>query len=475
MNETLVKDGVEAILARLKVANDAFSKIYPGDTGARQPVHTVYGGAQLFKFDTVQKVGKLAQKSFQRWAPDFVKFAHTLRLPGSEHLSQSISHYDGLVSGMSRETLHAEFPHVWLANEVFTRVNKKLAEEPIEDYRIDFEDGYGNRTDEEEDQQAKIAAAEVALAMERGTLPPFIGIRLKPLTEELKRRSVRTLEIFLSSLLEKTGGKLPENFLITLPKVIIKEQVTAFDEILCLLERANDLPERSLKIEFMIEQAQAFINDDGECTLRSIVRESQGRCFGMNLGTYDLTASFDVTATHQGMDHPACNFARHMMKAATAGTGIFLADGGTNIIPVEPHKGDNLSEEQIEENAESIYRAWKLSYDQISNSLLNGFYQGTDLHPAQLPIRYAACYAFFLDGLDAASGRLKLFTQKAAQATLLGDVFDDAATGQGLLNYFLRALNCGAISLDDVTSTGLTLDEIRSKSFVQIVQGRRNK
>ncbi len=88
---------------------------------------------------------------------------------------------------------------------------------------------------------------------------------------------------------------------------------------------------------------------------------------------------------------------------------------------------------------------------------MNGFYQGWDLHPAQLPTRYAAVYAFFLEGLDAASDRLTNFVTKAAQATLVGEVFDDAATGQGLLNYFLRAMNCGAITeREAVEQSGLT-------------------
>ena len=96
-----------------------------------------------------------------------------------------------------------------------------------------------------------------------------------------------------------------------------------------------------------------------------------------------------------------------------------------------------------------VHRAWKLHYNHIQHSLTNAFYQGWDLHPAQLPTRYAAVYSFFLDGLEAASERLKNFVEKAAKATLVGDVFDDAATGQGLLNYFLRAVNCGALTEEE--------------------------
>src|SRR5438270_3445183 len=145
----------------------------------------------------------------------------------------------------------------------------------------------------------------------------------------------------------------------------------------------------------------------------------------------------------------ACDFAKHMMQVSFAGTGIWLSDGATNIMPVGPHRaheGASLTSNQIDENRVVVHRAWKLHYDHIQHSLVSGFYQGWDLHPAQLPTRYAAVYAFFLDGLEAASERLRSFVAKAAQATLVGDVFDDAATGQGLLNFFLRALNCGAMS-----------------------------
>jgi hypothetical protein len=174
------------------------------------------------------------------------------------------------------------------------------------------------------------------------------------------------------------------------------------------------------------------------------------------------------------MLHPACDFARNVMQVAFGGTGVWLSDGATNIMPIAPHRGDNLTAEQIAENNRAIHRAWRLHYDHCRNSLANAFYQGWDLHPAQLPTRYAAVYTFFLEGLDAASKRLRNFVEKAAQATLVGDVFDDAATGQGLLNYFLRAINCGAITEEEaIRRTSITLDELRSGSFVKILKNRQ--
>ncbi|MBC7931743.1 MAG: hypothetical protein H7Z38_14380 [Rubrivivax sp.] len=228
----------------------------------------------------------------------------------------------------------------------------------------------------------------------------------------------------------------------------------------------------------MVETTQSIINHRGESNLPLLLEAARGRCTAAHFGTYDYTASCQITAAHQHMTHPACDFARHMMQVAFGGTGVWLSDGATNIMPVPAHRaaaGATLTEEQEEENRRSVHRAWKLHYDHVQHSLTNAFYQGWDLHPAQLPTRYAAVYTFFLESLEAASERLSNFVEKAARATLVGDVFDDAATGQGLLNYFLRAINCGAVSEPEaIRLTGLTTDELRSGSFVKILKNRRH-
>ncbi|MDQ2856665.1 MAG: aldolase/citrate lyase family protein, partial [Acidobacteriota bacterium] len=333
--------------------------------------------------------------------------------------------------------------------------------------------------DNEEDGHAASAAGEVADGITEHTLPPFIGIRIKPLTEELRERSFRTLKIFVTTLLDKSGGTLPDGFVVTLPKVTIPEQVSALADFFEVIEKETGLAAGSLKLELMIETTQSIINDSGEINLPLLLAAARGRCVAAHFGTYDYTASCSITAAHQHMMHPACDFAKHMMQVSFAGTGIWLSDGATNIMPVAPHRFDGagapLTAEQIEENRAVVHRAWKLHYDHIQHSLVNAFYQGWDLHPAQLPTRYAAIYAFFLQSLDAASERLKNFVEKAAKATLVGDVFDDAATGQGLLNYFLRATNCGALTEEEaVDLSGLTLAELRSGSFVKILKNRQH-
>jgi hypothetical protein len=315
----------------------------------------------------------------------------------------------------------------------------------------------------------------VARGMKEGTLPPFIGIRIKPFTEELRERSMRTLDIFVTTLVKATGGKLPANFVITHPKLQVVEHVSCLIEVLELLEEKLGLAAGSLKIELMVETPQSIFNDKGEMSLPILVKAGKGRVTGAHFGTYDYTAGCNITALHQRMDHPACDFARHAMQVALAGTGVFLSDGATNVMPVAPHRGEGLTQDQIAENRLVVHRAWKLHYDHCMNSLVNAYYQGWDLHPAQLSTRYAAVYAFFLEGLPAATARLKNFIEKAAQATLVGDVFDDAATGQGLLNFFLRGINCGALTEEEALVTGLTLDELRGRSFVKILANRRGK
>ncbi len=447
MSTTLSDDVLRDVMAPLQRANADFAARQPGDSGARQPVHTVYGGAQLFRADVASRMGALALRSLDQFAPDAATFAQALGIAPR------------------------------LADTVYARVREKLAREPVEDFRADFEDGYGNRPDAEEDGHAESVAAEMARGARDGVLPPFIGIRIKPFTEELRARSVRTLDLFLSTLVREGGGTLPGNFVVTLPKITVPEQVTAMADLCDRFEPALGLAAGALRFEMMVETPQSIFADDGTVALPRLLEAARGRCTAAHFGTYDYTASNNITAAHQHMNHPACDFARQVMQVSLAGRGVWLSDGATNVMPVAPHRaapGETLSAAQEEENRAGVHRAWKLCHDHIQHSLVLGFYQGWDLHPAQLPVRYATVYAFFLDGIDAAAERLRNFVAKAAQATLVGDVFDDAATGQGLLNFFLRAINSGAIAEDEAAPLcGLTVEELRTRSFVKILAGRR--
>ena len=449
MKTSLAAETQRSIVDRLKQANLATLAKFPGDSPHRQPVHTVYGGAQLFKATTAPRSSQIAIAALEEYGKDPATFAAALGIPEA------------------------------LAGIVRARVAEKLLAEAVEDFRIDFEDGYGARPDAEEDGHAIQAAEEVKKGMDAKSLPPFIGIRIKPFTEELRTRSFRTVDLFVTHLAGLTGGKLPQPFIVTLPKITAAEQVAALAAILDELEAKSSIPKGSIQIELMVETTQSIFGADGAVALPSYVAAARGRCTGAHFGTYDYTANCSITAAFQHMRHPACDFAKHVMKVALAGTGVFLSDGATNIMPIAPHRakdGQKLTDAQQKENLASVHRAWKIAFDDVTHSLENGFYQGWDLHPAQLPVRYAALYTFFLAGFESASSRLRSFIDKAAQATLLGDVFDDAATGQGLLNYFLRAVNCGAVTAEEcMQKTGLSQDELRTRSFVKILAGRTKK
>lgn len=476
MNLSITDQEKESLLGTLGTANLKFQKTYPGDKPDRQPVHTVYGGANLFKSDTTNKMGDIALKSLQTYAPNFVALANVLKLDNYEHFPTLQADIDALtkkLDAMSEEERKGE--PAWLAYSVYNKIVKKLKREAVEDFRIDFEDGFGNRPNDEEDATAVNAANELAKGMKEGTISPFIGIRVKPFTEDLKARGVRTLDIFLTTLLTATNGQLPANFVVMLPKVTIPEQVTTMVRFFEIIEKKFNLATGTLKMETMVEATQIIMDDEGRNPLMRIIRAGEGRLINAHFGTYDYTASCGITAKYQTMAHPVCDFAHHMTKVALSHTGIFLSDGATNVMPVAPHRGDNLTYEQQQENHESVHNAWRIGYHHTTHSLINGLYQGWDLNPAQLPMRYAATYNFFLSSYSDAVFRLKTFVERAAISTLTGDIFDDAATGQGLLNFFLKAINCGAITEEEATATGLTLEEIRSRSFYRILEGRRNK
>ena len=474
MKLSIQENDKDELLSQLRTANLKFQHTYPGDKPDRQPVHTVYGGANLFKSDTCLKMGEIALNGLKTYAPNFVALAKVLKLSGHEHLPLSIKDIEQLTArldAMTEEERKQEY--AWLSYSVYNKMIKKLQTEAVEDFRIDFEDGFGNRPNEEEDATAIKAANELAIGMKNKTISPFIGIRIKPFTEDLKARGVRTLDLFLTELLSKTNGKLPDNFVVMLPKVTMPEQMATIVRFFEIIEKANGLQSGTIKMETMVEATQIIMDEEGRNPLMKIIRAAEGRCVAAHFGTYDYTASAGITARYQTMSHSVCDFAHHMTKVALGGTGIFLSDGATNVMPIGPHRGDHLTFEQLSENRESVHNGWQIGFKHTTHSLINGLYQGWDLNPAQLPMRYAATYNFFLSSYEDAVFRLKSFVDRAAISTLTGDIFDDAATGQGLLNFFLKAMNCGAITEEEALSTGLTLNEIRSRSFFRILEGRR--
>lgn len=426
-------------LATLNRTFTEFYRTYPELAGRastqRQPLHTVYGGAHIWNAHSTQRMADLAQACLDTYATDASAFAGALGQGD-----------DG-----------ANWAHI------YARVRAKLQTEAVEDYRIDFEDGYGPRPDAEEDGHAASSAAETAKALRENSLPQYCGIRIKPLSPEYASRSLRTLDLFLNTFLQDSKGALPPNFVVTLPKVLHPVQTELLATHCAAIETKWHLPHRSIRIELMIETSQLIATNQ----LLALIPACDQRLRGVHFGTYDYTASCDVVAHYQTMDSPVCDYAKHVIQTNFAGTGIWLSDGATTTMPVGPHKGKALSESQSAENRAEVHKAWRLSWANIRHSLASGWYQGWDLHPAQLPVRYAAVYHVFLQNYASAAERLRAFVQRSAQATRVGSVFDDAATGQGLLNYFIRGLNCGALTQEEVDATGVPAEVLANRSFAR--------
>jgi citrate lyase beta subunit len=407
----------------------------------------VYGGAQLFRADSARKIGALALKSLAQYAPDPETLAAAL----------------GIAEASSDP------------GRLRARIVDKLTREPVEDYRIDFEDGYGHRPDAEEDGHCASVGTEVADGFRRGALPPFVGIRIKPVSAELHRRSLRTLDLFVTAVARALDGGFVPGFRVTIPKVVHRAQIAAVAACCDALERRLGLPEGTLRLEIMVETPQSIVDAEGRSPLRGFVEAGNGRVAGAHFGAYDYTALCGITASWQHLRHPACDFARHLMQVSLAQSGVHLSDSVTTTLPVPVHRQgpEPLTGEQLRENIAAIHHAWRLHFDNVRHSLVHGFYQGWDLHPAQLIPRYAAVYGFFSAARDAAAARLRHFVAQATHATLVGDVFDDAATAQGLVNFFVRGVNSAALTPTEAEETGLTLDELRARSFARIIEQRR--
>lgn len=420
----------------------------PSRLRCRSPVHVVYGGAHLFKSDTPKKLGRIALNTLGAYAAASPKFAAAV--------------------GLDPETA-SEF-----AETIYRRTIQKLQTEPVEDFRIDFEDGYGFRPDEEEDSHAASAAKELAASFDEGTITAFSGIRIKSLAVETRERSVRTLRIFLETFLARTTGKLPADFVVTLPKITCPDEVKRLVDLLEEIEETDGLADGSIGIEIMIETPQAVIDHKGRFAPSRLVRAAGGRCRSVHFGAYDYTSLLGISASRQGIDHDACNFARQAMLVSLAPLGIRLSDSVTTQLPVPPNRGDSLSEDQISQNSEVVHAAWRKHFENVTRSMANGFYQSWDLHPNQLPTRFAAVYAFFLESFEIQGRRLRGFIEKASQANLTGSVFDDAASARGLINFFRQGVDCGALTADEVEKAGgLTLGELRRGSFSEIIENRR--
>jgi citrate lyase beta subunit len=396
--ESLVTELVGELDERLAGVDAALARHYPGERPGRQPVHTVYVPADRFHAALVADHGRAALAVTE------------------EHESMLLDLLDGDV-------------------DLLARVREKISREPVEDLRIDFEDGYGVRSDDEEDADARRAADELRASIDAGGAAPWNGIRFKGFESPTRRRGVRTLALFVARLVE--GGPLPDGFVVTLPKVTAVEQVEALVHTAGRLEASLGLPDGALRFEIQVETPQSILGPDGTALVARMVHASAGRCTGLHYGTYDYSAFCGIAAAHQSLEHPVADHAKAVMQAAAAGTGVRLSDGSTNVLPVGP--------------PDQVRAAWQNHLRLVRRSLARGYYQGWDLHPAQLPTRFAATFAFYRDGFPAAAARLRDYVGRSDSGVL-----DEPATARALADVLLRGLDCGALSAAEVAgATGL--------------------
>jgi len=426
MSRSLPEDDVRDLLTRVSEVATAARDRYAGDRPGRQPLHTLYVPADRFSERTAVEYGEEARRLLETHAPDEVSFATAF----------------GIDPGVAAVTR--------------ARVMDKLEREPVEDLRIDFEDGYGAPRDEEEDRHAVEAARAIGEARRAGVGTPFFGLRVKSFADGMEGRSVRTLDLFITNLVGSTGN-VPDGLVVTFPKVVASEHVTLFAETLGRLEGALGLGEGSLRFEVQVETPQSVVDATGAVAAHRIVDVAGGRLTAMHFGVFDYTASLGLMPWEQRLDHPANDFARQAVQVALAGTGVRISDGSTNVVPAS-------------DGTEDVRAAWRAHAANVRHSLAAGIYQGWDLHPAHLASRYAAVYGWLLPRLDDAVSRVRAWRELAPA----DGVLDEPATVKSLLRYLRFAVTAGAVEEPDVlTRANLTSADLFGKEVTGDSSQRR--
>lgn len=385
-----ILDPVDASLARE----------YPGDKIGGQPIHTVYVPASTAAADVPSRWGE-----------------------------------EALALLDSRSAVFDELDR----SGVLPVVRNILRTNPVQDLRIDFEDGYGWRSDAVEDGHAREAGRTLGAWSADPRGPSWMGVRTKGLAPHERARGFRTLELVLDA-----AGGVPDGFVFTVPKLRAVEQVDAVVALCEELELAHGLAERSLRFELQIESPQAIVGSNGTATLAPALHRASGRCTSLHYGTYDYSAAVGITSAQQSLAHPAADHAKNVMLAAAAQTGVWVSDGSTQVVPVG-------TDHEVES-------AIKRHFDLVTRSLERGFYQGWDMHPSHLATRWTATLSFFRSAMPTAASRVAAYLDSAA-----GGMMDEPATAQALAAVLVRGLDAGAATEADLQdiSTSITRDVLQ--------------
>ncbi|MEU8380028.1 aldolase [Streptosporangium sp. NPDC048865] len=369
------------------------SALYPYRPAEWQPVHTVYVPADRFGAATTREWGDSALELFRRHLPE-------------AGLAAILGTTPGLYPAAGGD----------LFEDVHERVAAKLAREPVEDLRIDFEDGYGTRPGEE-DGHARAAAEAIAAMHAAGTLPRRWGLRVKSFADGDPVRAVRTLDGFLTGVTER-AGHLPGGFVVTFPKVLMRGYLDQFADCLGALEDGLGLVAGTLRFEIQVEAPQTVLLLDA-----GLVSSLRGRLAAAHFGVFDYTASCGLPPHEQRLDHPACDHARHVMQTVFAGTGVELSDG-------------SLAASPASDDGRDVRDLWRRHAELVGHSLTHGFYQGWDMHPSHLVSRYAAVYAFHLSRYGEYARRVRAWEERRDAGE---GVMDEPATVRTMAAALRRA------------------------------------
>lgn len=403
----------EALLAQLDEELRASDEQAERDGSAKapawQPLHTVYVPADAYQPDLPHQWGSAALETLER----------VVKTPAA------------LASLVDADPA--------LGSRIFTSVSRKLASHPIEDLRLDFEDGLSCGP-EEEDRLIPQLAPRLLAAQEAGLMPAAWGIRFKSLERATRERGLRTLIGVIDAVAD--DGQLPPGFRLTLPKVTALEQVSAMARVCDWMERRHQLVPGSIRFEIQVETPQSVVLRDGLVAGGRLIDAAEGRCDGLHFGAYDYTSACGIVAKYQGVLHPASQHAKQLMQVAAATRRVPLSDGATITMPVGTD--------------EEVMRALKHHAEIVRDALARGYYQGWDMHPAQLVTRFAANFAFYLDGFDEAAQRVRRYVDDSAASS------DEPASIRALAGHISRAVLCGAVAeADALSATSLTAAELQ--------------
>ena len=414
---------------------------WPGGAGLGQPIHTVYVPADQAAPGLSRDWGRRALASLEAYAPTPAELAEALGLGAGS---------GGPGTGWGPGGLELSVDEI---DDAWPLLRRALQEAPIQDLRLDLEDGYGPHTDDEEDAHAD-AAAEVLLAEAADPIGPRrLGIRHRSLEAATRARAVRTLDRVIGRLASSADG-VPAGFVVTLPKVIHVDQVRVYVTLLDALEQAHGLPGGSLRFEIQVETPQTILAADGTLPLGPMIDAGAGRVTGLHYGTYDYSAAMGVGAAHQRADHPVALTAKAAMRLAAAGTGIEVSDGSTNRLPV----GDSPT----------VHANWAEHARLVLAAYADGIRQGWDLHPAQLVTRHLTTIVVQRRGLAGKLERLAAYLGAGTAAR--GGELDEPATAQTLAADVVRGVEAGAASRDHVeAATGATLEALRALADRRVV------